>query len=191
MIYLYFILKEPLDVKRNLWPIVFTRGLFGFLGQSFSFLALIMLTIGEATVLAFLSPLLTSILAFFFLGETLQLFDALSSFLSLTGVVVVAKPSFLFPPDSGTGSASTDFPDGDIEGSVNQQNGLRLLGILMAFLGALMSAFVFILIRKSNNQVKPIHFVLSFNFVSVLCCILVYLIVPNDKVFNQTWVIYF
>jgi drug/metabolite transporter (DMT)-like permease len=53
-------------------------------------------SLADATVLTFLSPLLTGILATLLLGEPYAPVEALAAILSLGGVLLIAKPEAIF-----------------------------------------------------------------------------------------------
>ena len=80
------------------------RGLIGFGGILCFFYALTRLPLAETTVIAYTSPVFTAILAALFLKETLRAKEIAGLVLSLTGVLFVAQPAFLF----GTTAAGLD-----------------------------------------------------------------------------------
>lgn len=75
---------------------LFLRSFVGFGGIAFSFLAVELIPMGDATVLIMLSPLITAILSYFILGEPWRLPELVATLVSLTGVVMVAKPPSIF-----------------------------------------------------------------------------------------------
>ena len=77
-------------------PLLFLRGVFGFLGLSCSFYAVIHLPLAEATLLQFMHPVFTVGLAAFALREHIGRGVALGIPLSVAGVVLVVRPGFLF-----------------------------------------------------------------------------------------------
>jgi drug/metabolite transporter (DMT)-like permease len=76
------------------------RGVFGFLALNAFYYSVMHLPLAEATVLHFMSPVFTALLAAFVLHERLGLRELLGSLLSLTGVIVFAAPASIFggPP---------------------------------------------------------------------------------------------
>ncbi|KAF9944389.1 hypothetical protein BGZ72_002432, partial [Mortierella alpina] len=78
--------------------LLFCRGLAGSCGLGCFFYALSVLPLADATVIFFLGPVFTAILARIVLKEPFTPLDALASTVSMIGVVLVAKPSVLFPP---------------------------------------------------------------------------------------------
>jgi drug/metabolite transporter (DMT)-like permease len=95
---------------------LFLRSFVGFGGIAFSFLAVELIPMGDATVLIMLSPLLTAILSYFILGEPWRLPELVATIISLVGVVMVSKPPFIF---GGSTTETTDFYTGVIYGLVS------------------------------------------------------------------------
>ncbi|KND02611.1 uncharacterized protein SPPG_01697 [Spizellomyces punctatus DAOM BR117] len=85
-------LLGPKDVRL----LLVLRGVIGFGGLTCGWFALSMLNLADATVLGFLSPVFTAILARFILKEPYELIDGITGALSMIGVIFIARPSFLF-----------------------------------------------------------------------------------------------
>lgn len=81
-------------------PLLALRGLFGFLGLSCSFYAVIHLPLAEATLLQFVHPVFTVALAALVLGERIGRGVAVGIPLALAGVLLVVRPAFLFGGDA-------------------------------------------------------------------------------------------
>jgi drug/metabolite transporter (DMT)-like permease len=85
---------------------LFGRSTLGFFSMVCAFIAAEKLPVGDTAVLIMLSPMVASISGYIFLGEPWTLAEFISTILSLTGAVFIAKPSFLFgtigdrPPDA-------------------------------------------------------------------------------------------
>ncbi|KAJ9053957.1 hypothetical protein DSO57_1019308 [Entomophthora muscae] len=73
-----------------------SRGIFGAVGLALYYYALTVLPIADATVLFLTGPVFTSILAHLWLGEDFNYLDALTSLLCFAGVILTARPPFLF-----------------------------------------------------------------------------------------------
>ena len=78
-------------------PFLCARGIAGTLALCCQFYAFQHMPLADATVIVFSSPIFTGVLAHFLLGEAWGLFDALATLLCFTGVVLIARPTFLFP----------------------------------------------------------------------------------------------
>ncbi len=122
------------------------RGLAGFLALLCMFYALPRLPLADATVLHFTNPVFTGLLAAIVLGESLSRRDVGGTLLSLVGVVLVARPSFLF-------GASTD--------------SLPLVPVAATLAGALLSAVAYTTVRKLAATEHALVIVFYFPLVSV------------------------
>ncbi|KIL58908.1 hypothetical protein M378DRAFT_169988 [Amanita muscaria Koide BX008] len=72
------------------------RGITGFVGFFGGYYALQFLSLSDATVLIFLSPLCTAVAGALFLKESFGISQGLSGIVSLVGVVLIARPPVLF-----------------------------------------------------------------------------------------------
>lgn len=80
---------------------LFLRGFLGYLALSCVFHSVAAMPLADATVLQYLYPLFTAVLAALFLGERPSLRIAGAGLASLAGIVLVARPAFLFGAGSG------------------------------------------------------------------------------------------
>ena len=122
------------------------RGLLGFAGLSCVYGAVTHLPLAEATVLQFLHPPITALLAGFFLGETISRRTIGASVLSLVGVVLVARPSILF------GEAATP---------------LDPFWVGVALGGAFFSASAYVVVRRLSSSEDPLVIVFYFPLITV------------------------
>ncbi|KAI8343571.1 hypothetical protein BC941DRAFT_367515 [Chlamydoabsidia padenii] len=147
----YWLGVHPLgDVKVRPW-LVF-RGLVGSLGLALFFYSITQLPLADATVIFFLGPMFTAILAAIVLGEPFTLFDGICSVFCLFGVVLVSKPEFLFG-------------DGDIVGDAYWT---RIIAILCSLLGAVMSAFAYCTVRKIGRGASYMVHIIYFGGISCI-----------------------
>jgi drug/metabolite transporter (DMT)-like permease len=121
------------------------RGLFGFLSLSCQYWAVVRLPLADATLLQYTNPVWTALLAVWVLGERMRAREAVAVALSLGGVVLIARPSFLF----GHGA------------------GLEPLAVGVALAGALFSASAYVTVRKLGRTEHPLVIVLYFTLVTV------------------------
>ncbi|HET7583459.1 MAG TPA: DMT family transporter [Gemmatimonadaceae bacterium] len=121
------------------------RGVFGFLALMCFYFAIVHLPLADATVLQYTNPIFTAILAALFLGERLAPSEIASVLASLVGVLLVARPSFLF----GGLSAPP----------------LWEVGIAVA--GALCSASAYVTVRSLGTSEDPLVIVFYFPLVTV------------------------
>jgi drug/metabolite transporter (DMT)-like permease len=132
--------EHPLLGPPGVRTLLAARGFVGFFGLAPGYYALKYLSLSDATVLTFLSPVLVGALAFLFLKEPFTKTEALTGLTSLLGVVLIAKPTFLFPP------AVAD-PSKD---EVTPEERARAVGI--ALLGTFGAAGAYLLIRKIGKR---------------------------------------
>ncbi|KAF9119532.1 hypothetical protein BGW39_000235, partial [Mortierella sp. 14UC] len=128
--------------------LLFCRGLAGSFGLGFFFYALSVMPLADATVVFFLGPTFTAILGRIVLKEPFGPLDATASAITMCGVVLVAKPTFLFPPHSPPSTLGEDGQD-----LFEQQKDYnRLFGTLAGLCGAMCSAVAYVLVRKIGKQ---------------------------------------
>jgi drug/metabolite transporter (DMT)-like permease len=127
-------------------PLLWVRGGFGFLALSSVYYAVTHLPLAEATVLQYLHPPLTAILAGLILREHLDRSVLGSLALGMAGVVLIAQPAALF----GATSAA-----------------LSPLAIAAAIAGALFSSCAYVTVRKLGASEHPLVIVLYFPLVAV------------------------
>lgn len=77
------------------------RGLLGFGALSCFYYALVHLPLADATVIQYTNPAFAAVFAVFVLGERMRVREVLCIALSIAGVLLVARPGFLF--GAGTG----------------------------------------------------------------------------------------
>ncbi|MDH5675497.1 MAG: DMT family transporter [Myxococcales bacterium] len=121
------------------------RGLCGFCALSCVYYAVTVLPLAEATVIQYLHPTFTALLAARVLGERLHRGVVGSLVLGALGVLVVARPASLF----GGGAA------------------LPTLGLLAALGGALLTSCAYVVVRKLGQRENPLVIVLYFPLVAL------------------------
>jgi len=134
---------DPWGPKRGL---LLLRGLLGYAALSCFLWAVIRLPLADATVIHFTNPIWTALLAAIFLGEVLRGWEAILAVLALGGVVMVARPGFLFGDVSGLDPAATG----------------------AALAGAILSAGAYVAAKKLTRTHEPLVIVFAFAFVSLV-----------------------
>jgi drug/metabolite transporter (DMT)-like permease len=134
---------SPWGPKRGL---LLLRGILGYSALSCFLWSVIRLPLAEATVIHFTNPVWTALLAVFFLGEVLRGWEVILAAVALAGVVLVARPGFLF---------------GDV-------SGLDSLAVGAAMAGALLSAGAYVAAKKLTRTHEPLVIVFAFGFVSLV-----------------------
>ncbi|KDN35579.1 hypothetical protein K437DRAFT_230165 [Tilletiaria anomala UBC 951] len=90
--------KNPILGPPAVRHLLMLRGFFGFFGLFGLYFSLQYLSLADATVITFLSPLATSIAGYIFLKESFTFQEAIAGLVSLVGVALIARPKFLFGP---------------------------------------------------------------------------------------------
>lgn len=138
---------DPLGPRtRKATSLLIVRGLFGFVFMGSYYAAIKILPLSDAVVISYTSPVITAVAAVFFLGETMGFLDVFGSLLCLTGVVLVAKPTFVM----------------ELFGA--EAEPLPVAGVLGALGAALGSTAVYILLRYA----KDIHPTVSTNYFALV-----------------------
>ena len=131
---------HPLGNKRGL---LFARGFFGFAALTGAFYALIHLSMAQATLLQYLHPVFTALLAFLFLAERPTVATLCCIVLSLLGLICMVSPY----------AAATDTQP------------LPVWAMLAGLGGALGSGIAYTLVRKLTLTEHPSVIVLYFPMV--------------------------
>ncbi|KAJ3544238.1 hypothetical protein NMY22_g2845 [Coprinellus aureogranulatus] len=146
------------------------RGFSGFFGLFGIYYSLQYLSLSDATVLTFLSPMTTAIAGALLLGERFSWKQAVAGLVSLGGVVLIARPASLF---GGSGHEPLSFPDdgglpvpSESHRDVTSQQ--RLVAIGVALLGVLGSTGAYTSLRAIGKRAHPLHALTSFSIQSVI-----------------------
>lgn len=95
-------------------------------------------SLADATVITFSSPVFTSIFACIFLKEKYSLWDALFTVFTITGVILIVRPPFLFGASAvGRGDSYS----------------LHLKGTIAAVTHAVFAALTLVILRKMGKSV--------------------------------------
>lgn len=143
----YLILKhEGVPLLGSRKGLLFARGLIGFVALICVFYSITHLPLAEATVLQYLHPMFTAILALWFLHERLTKGVCVCVALSFFGLLMMLQTEFVFS------SVHAKY-DG--------------FAILVAIFGALGSAIAYTLVRSLNKTEHPLVIILYFPLVSL------------------------
>ncbi|XP_029465741.1 solute carrier family 35 member G1-like isoform X3 [Rhinatrema bivittatum] len=126
------------------------RGLLGSSAMILLYYAVQLIPLADATVITFSSPVFTSIFACIFLKEFCTIWDIIFMICTITGVVLIARPPFLF------GSHLEG-----IEGDYSN----HLKGTIVAVTSAIAAASTLVLLRKMG---KSVHYMLSIWYYAVI-----------------------
>ncbi|KAL6095012.1 slc35g1 [Pungitius sinensis] len=126
------------------------RGLIGSNAMILLFYAVQQMPLADATVIMFSNPVFTSLLAWIFLKERCTIWDCVFTVFTISGVLLIARPPFLF---------------GEQLRGIEGNYGNHLKGTIAAFAGAIGAAFTFVVLRKMG---KSVHYYLSVWYYAVI-----------------------
>ncbi|KAH8683945.1 hypothetical protein BGZ61DRAFT_507532 [Ilyonectria robusta] len=169
---------------RGVRGLLVIRGMAGSTGLFGLYYSLSYLDISDATVITFLIPTLTTFVCWVILNEPFTFKEASASFIAFVGVLVIARPAFLFPSqDDGSLSihsidvASSHFnasPQGGLLPPVKATPAERSIAIVCAILGSFAAATAYAIIRTIG---KRAHSLVSVNYFAVLATVSSFLII--------------
>ena len=155
--------RKNIDVWGHRKGLLLARGFVGALALICVYYSLLNLPFAEATVLQYLHPMFTAILALFFLGERIHWATSLCIALSLVGLIVVVQPEILW------GNQSTHYP---------------LFAISAAILGAVGSAVAYVIVRKLSATEDSSVVIFYFPIIALPLSII---LLGSDFVMPQGW----
>ena len=122
------------------------RGIVGFLALSCFYHSIVHLPLADATVIQYTNPVFAGLMAVPLLGERLRRREVVSVLVSLAGVAMVMRPSFLF------GHGATLAP----------------MTVGIGLMGAIFSATAYVTVRKLGATEHPAVIVFYFSLISVV-----------------------
>jgi len=125
------------------------RGVVGFGALSCLYHSIVHLPLADATVIQYTNPVFAGLLAVPFLGERLRRREIVSVLVSMAGVVLVMRPSFLF----GHGAA------------------LDPLTVGIGVFGAMCSAVAYVTVRKLGTTEHPSVIVFYFALIATVAAL--------------------
>jgi len=134
---------SPFGHKKGL---LLARGAVGAMALVCVYYAITHMPLAEATVLQYLHPMFTAVLAIFFLKERLQVSVVLSIVFSFIGLLFISRPEILFG-DSGVS--------------------IPYFAVAAAILGAFGSAVAYVLVRKLNETEDTSVIILYFPMIAL------------------------
>ncbi|PIE41431.1 MAG: EamA family transporter [Gammaproteobacteria bacterium] len=159
-----------LDVKRkriSIWgqrkDLLIARGIFGSLALVCVYYAVTVLPLAEATILQYLHPMFTAVLALIFLKERLHMATIICILLSFIGLLFIARPDFLFA------ATSEPFP---------------FIAICAAIAGAFGSAVAYVIIRKLSQTDDPSVIIFYFPLIALPFSLI---LLGSDFVWPKGW----
>ena len=138
---------SPLGVRRGL---LLARAASGVTGLSLLYFALGRIPLGDATAIFYMAPIWTALSAALLLRERTAGLVVAGMAVSLVGVALTAKPTFLF----GDAGAALD--------------GLAVVGVLVASIG---SGVAYTLVRKLRESDHPVVIIFYLSWVGVVAAL--------------------
>ncbi len=146
-----------LDVKRKgipLWgnnkKLLLLRGVAGTFGLMCVYYSITTLPLAEATILQYMHPVFTALLAILFLKERLQVSTFICILLCLLGLFVMVKPGL---------------NDDLVQYDFAQQ--LPLFSVVVALLGAFFSSIAYVIVRKLSRTEDSSVIIFYFPFIAL------------------------
>ncbi|XP_076304726.1 solute carrier family 35 member G1-like [Tachypleus tridentatus] len=128
---------------------LFFRAITGVIAVNLIYYSFRLIPLADASTISFSAPVFVSIFACVLLKEPCGLFDLGTVITTMVGVVLIAKPSFLFGGDTRNLSMKD-----------------QIMGSLMAFCGCLSVALTYIFIRKLQKTHYSV-IIISFSLVAI------------------------
>lgn len=169
-IYLKYKMKVDnlLGPKEVRWLLVI-RGLVGFTSVFSIYYSVMYISMSDAITITFIVPSVTGFLAWVILRERWSIIEAVGSLVSLFGVVLIARPTFLFGLPTGA------VPD-SVESSDPRK---RFIATCVSLFGVLGTCFVYIAVRRIGNRVHSLITVQYFAVTTLILSTLGLIFIPG------------
>ncbi|XP_041066025.1 solute carrier family 35 member G1 [Carcharodon carcharias] len=138
--------------------LVFMRGIFGSTAMMLLFYAIQQMPLADATVIMFSNPVFVTIFAWIFLKERCSWWDPIFIVFTLTGVILIARPPFIF---------------GSLVSGVEVDYKNRIKGTTAAFASAICAALTLIVIRKMGKSVSYIISIWYYSLIGLIMSVIV------------------
>ncbi|KAF2971968.1 hypothetical protein GQX73_g1558 [Xylaria multiplex] len=174
--------------RRDMFGLLVMRGTAGFCGLFGLYYSLSYLEISDATAISFLVPTWTAVLCYVWLKEPYRMQEAFSGLISLAGVLLIARPAFIFgspsvtAPNNGNATMTIFIVDGPQEGLPvvgTPSSPQRTLAVICSIVGTLAAATAYSTIRVIGKRVHSLISVNYFAGLSTLVSALIILVHPD------------
>ncbi|KAJ3500380.1 hypothetical protein NLJ89_g9823 [Agrocybe chaxingu] len=149
-------IPDPFLGPKGVRGLLAFRGFIGWFGLFGVYYSLEYLSLSDATVLTFLSPMCTAIAGTIFLGENFTRREAFAGIVSLVGVILIARPTALFGESAHAPQVEKGTPTD------------RLVAVGVALIGVLGATGAYTTIRAIGKRAHALH---SMVFFSTLCVV--------------------
>ncbi|KAF8810384.1 hypothetical protein BYT27DRAFT_6493655, partial [Phlegmacium glaucopus] len=167
-------IPDPILGPKGIRLLLVFRGFIGFFGLFGVYYSLQYLSLSDATVLTFLAPMVTAMAGAFFLGEIFARREAFAGFVSLIGVVLIARPTAIFGAASHPHSPITVIPvtDGQVivptSATEKGTQSERLIAVGVALIGVLGQSGAYTTIRAIGTRAHAMH---TTTFFALMCIV--------------------
>ncbi|OBZ73037.1 hypothetical protein A0H81_07128 [Grifola frondosa] len=187
-----FIMKvpDPFLGPKGVRLLLVLRGFFGFFGLFGIYYSLQYLSLSDATVLTFLAPMCTAVTCALLLHETFSWREALAGLFSLVGVVLIARPEFLFGRHDIMLTDAGQVVDGvsSVTDAIAAATPAQRLGAVgVALLGVLGATGAYTTIRAVGKRAHPLHNLVSFSSQCVIVSTAAMIIMRTPVVVPRRW----
>ncbi|KIO23133.1 hypothetical protein M407DRAFT_78449 [Tulasnella calospora MUT 4182] len=146
------------------------RGVVGFFGLFGGYYSVQYISLSDATVIGFLTPFATAFLGRIILKEAFSRKEAYAAIASFIGVILIARPSFLF--DSGI----VHGVGGSSQNHIEQSEKMRLVAVCVGLLGVVGASLAMVSMRRLKDSIHVMHSVIFFTswclIISTFSCVL-------------------
>ncbi|KAF8327215.1 drug/metabolite transporter [Cantharellus anzutake] len=143
-------IPDPLLGPSGLRAAFVLRGVSGFFGIFGIYYSLQFLSLSDAVAITFLSPTCIAISGWLFLKEQSTLKELGAGFVSMSGVVLIARPETIFGTTSSNPSVEKGTPT------------QRLIAVGIALIGVIGNTVSIVTIRFIGDRAHPMHLVAFF-----------------------------
>ncbi|KAL3480110.1 hypothetical protein BJX99DRAFT_221282 [Aspergillus californicus] len=163
--------------NRSVLPLLLFRAAGGFCGVYGLYYSVQYLPLSEATVLTFLAPILCCYACSVFLpGEMFTRKQQFAGFVSLTGVVLIARPFAFLQSGSGDDSELIGV-EGGKPGDADQSH--RMMAVIMAMVGVLGATSAYTSIRLIGQRCHPLVSVTYFSLFTTTVSAIAIIFLPS------------
>jgi drug/metabolite transporter (DMT)-like permease len=149
-------IPDPFLGPKGVRLLLVNRGLCGFFGLFGMYYSLQYLSLADATVLSFLSPLAAAIGGYIVLKEPYSRHEAFAAIVSLLGVILIARPPFLFGNTSSVNSDSSD--------TASRATSIdRIRAVCIAVFGIILGTGALLSMRAIGKRAHPMHLMMFFS----------------------------
>ncbi|KAG1748144.1 drug/metabolite transporter superfamily [Suillus lakei] len=171
-------IPDPIAGPKAARTLLVVRGISGFFGMCGVYWSLQYLTVADATVLLFLTPLMTAVAGSIFLKESYSINQAVAGICSLLGVILISRPPFLFGPNPV-------IPNGRHLPEGTPAERLGAVGACMISVLGLTGAYISM--RAIGTRANPMHVMLYFSLLCTIIASLGMIVFDIPVVFPTFW----